>query len=500
MESHIDTSNTADGEIREALAGILLKNEGNATISVEIECELKHGKDIRCCTEEPRQMNILDLNNDCLELIFVQFELKQLIALAKTCTRFRAIAGNVIKRNKQNYSKWIYLPRPGYFGDFLEIFGNILEQLFVSYCGEINLIVMHCTNLKELTVRHCIFNSINFDQDSSLGFESLEQLSIIWSTISPHFIDRWKIPQKLQLLDLSYSHFPPGSLNVLKNLKFLNLRGSSVTDECFSCLANNNPDLEYLNISDCNQLSAKSIQCIVKYMTKLSYLSWSSRYSEEPYESSTERQKIVQLPLLKKLVIKDYNYGGGEIDYLLRSLAKSDQLEQLELKNQKIDDFGLICNLSNLKVFKYVYSGLSMENFELAKLCDKENFIEVHISGRDVSEKQLLKFISKNPKLEQLHVRNFHIRRKDFILSVLKTLKRQSNNQEGVNAGLQKKRLKINVQYISIPNDTIQNLLAGCDHLLKLSCFGYDCSSDECSVSDEDERAYASYNNYDSSE
>ncbi|XP_058827002.1 uncharacterized protein LOC131686982 [Topomyia yanbarensis] len=491
MECHNHTSKTTtDDRIGEVPVAIFLKNVENATIPVGIGLELEDDGSKRCCTEIS-QLNILDLNDDCLELVFGRFKLEELITLAKTCTRFSAIAGNVVKRNKQYFSHWIYMPKPCYFSDFLKTFGYVLEHLTVSHCVEINLIAMHCTNLKELTVGHCSLNSLTFEPESLLGFESLERFSIIWSEISPYFIERLKKLRNLQRLDLSYSYFLTESLHNLTNLKHLNLRGTLVTDECFSCLARNNPDLEQLNISDCNQLSAKSIQCIAKYMTKLTYLSWSQWYLNEPYECSTDRQQIVESRLLKQLVIEDNNYGTGAIDYLLRSLAKFDQLEQLELKNQRIYDYGLICNLANLRIFKYLYNGSSVNDFEFAKLCAKENFIEVHISGRELSEEQLVKFIVKNRRLELLYVYNFSIRSMDFIISVLKTLKWQSNHQEIVRAGLQKRRLNIHVQDTYIPIDTIQNLLAESDHLLKLFFYRNKSSSWE--------QKYASYISHDNS-
>lgn len=103
-----------------------LEHQTNANVAVTIE-------------DVPMQSNtdFLDLNDDCIFEIFKLFNPLDLVSVADTCTRFQAVARELVVKERKNINLYIFIDRDierhlwhkrvvRHFGDPLEYVHNFL--------------------------------------------------------------------------------------------------------------------------------------------------------------------------------------------------------------------------------------------------------------------------------------------------------------------------------------------------------------------------------------
>lgn len=139
-----------------------------------------------CALKRVTPFRAIDLNDDCLEKIFLHLSLKQLFSTATVHTRFvdgcrRAFSRNF--RNKEITISAYQTLQPNY-PMVLQLFGDLIGHLRVTYdrhddngLGQFNIrvhqaIVRHCSD----TLTAAIFNHIQPTMEINKTFQQLESL------------------------------------------------------------------------------------------------------------------------------------------------------------------------------------------------------------------------------------------------------------------------------------------------------------------------------------
>lgn len=424
-------------------------------------------------SSEQDDMSILQLNDDCLLLICDYLELMDLLALKKTCTRFDNISCEFFKQYRildfdidPSDKKFLTMLDAK---NILSEIGSYIEYLLIS--GDrfmrsgvriLSMIPRYCPNLKDLDI-----NDFSLNSKMLRGFEevfkSLDGLSLSSCSLDDGIEKSLKHAKKLQRLDLSMNNEIRGKcLSSVRNLKHLNLENcQNLQGKPFITFAARNKTLEYLNIACCGRLTTEAIKAIASNMTELKHLVCNNSYESVDAPSMA---LLGKLPNLKKIQFKINGYSP--IDHILEGLAEVDKLEELDLSEGVFTalDYKLVSNLTHLKQLKLNYK-LDLGNEQLAMLCNKRNFVELHIAGcTKVTDQQLIEFIRKNPQLKLLDISYCQIT-EGLIFSAIDILKEQA---VGCREG--SRQLKMMVGQTSICPVILNNTLVKANrHLLDLS-------------------------------
>lgn len=462
---------------------------------------------------DPEAMHILQLNDDCLMLIFDQLDIMDLISLAKTCDRFSTIVDGIFKRYKS--FDFDHAMRDKTFLTMLDaktVFtevGSFMRSLSISQkrflrpgLRILKSIPRFCSNLTELEIRDFTLNSITLNILETV-FKQLEGLSLISCGIGDSIEPNLSKARSLQRLDLSMNSEITGNcLKGIKNLKYLNLDScQNIQGKPFSTFAAKNRTLEYLNINCCNRLTVDAIKSIVNNMTELSHLVCNNCYENV---DSANMALLAKLPKLAKIQFKFNSYSP--IDQILQNLVESNQLKHLDLSDGIFTavDYNLLCGLTELTELKLNYK-LDFTDQHLAKLGAKGNFVELHIAGcTGVTDKQLLEFIKMNPRLKLIDISYCQIS-EGLIFSAIDILKEQAVRC-GTAFSRHCRKLKMMVGQTSIcPVINENNLIQNNRHLLEIS-FDYtdgfygetddDDMYDDVDEDDEDFMGYANEEAY----
>ncbi|XP_055530252.1 uncharacterized protein LOC129721561 isoform X2 [Wyeomyia smithii] len=459
---------------------------------------------------EPETFNILQLDDDCLMLIFDQLEIMDLISLEKTCDRFGSVVHDIYKRYKvfdfdHALTDKAFLTMLDAKTVLTEV-GAFMRSLSISQkrflrpgLRVLKLIPRCCSNLTELEIRDFTLNSITLNNLEAV-FKNLEGLSLINCGISDSIEPNLSRAKNLQRLDLSLNSEITGNcLKGVKNLKYINLDScQNIQGKPFSAFAAKNKTLEYLNINYCSRLTSEAIKSIVNNMTELSHLVCNNSYDNVEPASMV---LLASLPKLKKLQLR-FNRTSRPIDRILQNLVEFNQLEHLDLSDGTftVVDYDLLCGLTQLAELKLNYR-LDFTDQHLAKLGAKCNFVELHIAGcTGVSDNQLLEFIKMNPRLKLLDISYCQIS-EALIFSAIDILKVQAARSV---AAFKRdgRRLKMMVGQTSIcPVINDNNLIHNNRHLLEISFDYTDGFFDELDVDDmyddvdDDDEDFMGYDN-----
>ncbi|XP_055597439.1 uncharacterized protein LOC129747314 [Uranotaenia lowii] len=428
-------TNGAEGEgSSPSSSGVEPSSTADTAVVQENSEVTKEGCSPEVTGNDSEGMSVLQLNDDCLMLIFEHFELMDLISLRKTCSRFAEIAREMYKRykildldceapekiNLTMLDVKTILSEVGPFVDELHISMNRFNQPAVRI---LYLIPRHCVNLKDLNIDDFTLSAKKL-QGLSTAFKALEGLTLSSCGIGDYVEKYLRLAKDLQRLDLSLNSQITGKcLRVVKNLKNVNLEGcQNLQGKPFSVFVENNKTVEYLNITDCNRLSSDAIKSMVSHLGELNHLICSSSY--ENAEPSTVAL-LANLPKLKRLQIKVNSFSS--IDPLMNSLAETNRLEYLDLYgNYAAFDYNVLGKLTNLKTLIMNHK-LDFVDEHLAKLCTNGNFVELHIAGcTQITEKQLIAFIRANPLLTRLDISSCNIS-EGLVFSAVDILKEQAN-------------------------------------------------------------------------
>ncbi|XP_055624150.1 uncharacterized protein LOC129767370 [Toxorhynchites rutilus septentrionalis] len=422
--------------------------------------------------EEAQGTNILQLNDDCLMLIFEQVDLMEHIALKRTCARFQGIAENILKRHKffdfdlyEDICLTMLNTR-----DILTEVGPHIEHLNISPepfarpgTRILNLIPRHCLHLSELEIRDFTLNP-KVLRNLEVVFRSLTALTLSGCGIGDNIEKNLANAKRLERVNLSSNSEITGKcFRVFKNLKYLNLEScQNIQGKPFSAFTVNNRRLEYLNINGCRRLTLEAIKSISTNLSELSELVCNNCYDSV---DSTKIAVIGALPKLKKIQFIVTSFS--QLDPIVQALGEVNQLEHLDLSDGIFAtmDFSLLEKLTNLKVLKINYKP-DFQDSHLSKLCDNGKFEELHIAGcSNITDGQMIKFIKKNPNLRLLDMSCCHISER-LIFSAVDILREQVRAQtHGV-----RHPLKMIVGQSTICPELLKNALIGSStHLLEVS-------------------------------
>ncbi|XP_053685269.1 uncharacterized protein LOC128734897 [Sabethes cyaneus] len=467
---------------------------------------VESGKDNLAEEAGRTSMNILQMNDDCLMLIFGQLDLMDLISLEKTCDRFGSIVNDIYKRYKKfdfddELQNKAYLTMLDAKTVLTEV-GSFMRSLSISQnrflqpgLRVLKLIPRFCLNLTELEIRDFTLNPITIQSLESV-FKNLEALSLVCCGISDNIETSLSRAKNLHRLDLSLNSEIIGNcLKGIGNLKYLNLDScQNIQGKPFAAFAAKNKTLEYLNINCCSRLTVDAIKSIVNNMTELSHLVCNNCYDNVDPASMA---LLAKLPKLTKIQFKFNSYSP--IDQILKDLVESDKLEHLDLSDGIFTtvDYNLLCGLTRLTELKLNYK-LDFTDQHLSKLAAKGNFVELHIAGcTSVRDKQLLEFIKMNPRLKLLDISYCQIS-EGLIFSAIDILKEQAVLRD---ASLSRK-LKMMVGQTSIcPVINENNLIQNNRHLLEISFdytegfYGELDADDMYDDVDEDDEDFMGYDN-----
>lgn len=432
-------------------------------------------------SDAPEGFNILQLNDDCLITIFNEVDLLDLVALKKTCARFEGVCCDLLKRHKKldldnvcskTFGRMTMLDAKrilmelGPFAEHLIITRDTFAKPGVRI---LNLIPKHCSNLKELDI-HDFTLTLNSLKSLESVFKALVSLRLVNCGIADNIERNLALAKNLQRLDLSQNSEITGKcLKVVKNLKYLNLEScQNIQGKPFITFSEHNKTLEFLNINCCSRLTAEAVKTMVANLTELRHLICNNLYDNvDPATMAL----IAKLPHLTKVQFKINNFAS--IDNILQAFTESNQLEHLDLSDGIFTavDYNLLCSLTNLRELKLNYK-LDFSDEHLAKLCTKGNFVELHIAGcTNVSDRQLIEFIRKNPALKELDVSYCQIT-EGLVFSAIDILKEQAAAHGGGGVTRPTRTLRMVVGQTSIcPVINDNALVKSSRHLLELSFF-----------------------------
>lgn len=206
------------------------------------------------------QLEITDLNDDCLEHIFKFFDLPNLFIVADTCKRFREVTKTIYKCRQLTSVKIDILSRSSIDElKLLRIFGDVIQKL------SINFYLLNCNKRNNIAQQfeECIFKYCS--QSKSLKelelvccpkylFESIEKpfKSVEIVRFSEGFLGEkisqfnWYFP-KMRSLEIYYM--------------------SEVVNP--SCIETKFPLLEHLNIENTSSFSTQNIKTAISLNTQL---------------------------------------------------------------------------------------------------------------------------------------------------------------------------------------------------------------------------------------
>lgn len=227
-------------------------------------------------------LQLVDINNDCLEEIFMYLDLMGLVNIAECDERFTSAAQSVYLRRYCKMKAYLYFetihhePGKGEIRIHTNIaealfrqFGHLISNLTVQWCnhyeGSIEKTLLSC-RFDSLTVLRLIWlRSIDF-QTLNKPFEKVEDLTIIQSFLS-HELSRLNIwfPNLIRLKLYQVKFLQSETLKLkfplLKHLEISNTL-PTMSENLIIAILRINPQLESLTLR--HNLDVKFLQSIAK--------------------------------------------------------------------------------------------------------------------------------------------------------------------------------------------------------------------------------------------
>ncbi|XP_065077994.1 uncharacterized protein LOC135701173 [Ochlerotatus camptorhynchus] len=396
------------------------------------------------CSDEGQsssgESSILQLNDDCLTLIFRQLGLMDLIALKNTNQRLASVVHNVLKRYRsfdfaEPHDKPILtvmdtkniLENVGKFIQCLSLSGNRFAHSKTTAAPRIlGLIPRNCFHLRELEI-HC-FN-INPSVLNTLEgiVSSLEALTLNDCAVDDNVERCLNLCLSLQRLQLRANDTITGAcLKTIKGLKSLNVENcSQLEGSRLFVFLQNNPQLEYLNITGCLELHTNAISAI-SHLTELTHLACNDSYSKVAPVSMMLITRVLKIQYLELTIS-----STPSTDRMLQKFSKRNCLEYLELKGSLVDriSYKSILKMTELKELKIIGRACfgTFQDEHLEEFCNKTNIERLHIVRcPGVSEDKLIEFVDRNPQLTLLEIPSVFLT-EEFVFSVLDALHRNGS-------------------------------------------------------------------------
>lgn len=157
-----------------------------------------------------RSLSILDLNDDCLEVIFMNFDLKQLFNVIVTHPHFSIACRRIISK-RYKYKEVTFHANDLKNPEVFYFIGDIVQRVRVNYdqnnaIKSVNnrkmhdAIVQHCSN----TLIEATFNNIESTQHVNRVFHRLQQLKFNHGSVGPSLTQFNKWFPNLNRLELFF--------------------------------------------------------------------------------------------------------------------------------------------------------------------------------------------------------------------------------------------------------------------------------------------------------
>ncbi|XP_058984971.1 uncharacterized protein LOC131805609 isoform X3 [Musca domestica] len=374
-------------------------------------------------------ISILNLNDDCLELIFKHLPMKDKIQLARSCSRLR----NVFEmHSKIEYKRFALCDLDNLTlwqtRQFLEMAGPQIERLDgpVPY-KQVNRIMeflgLFCTNVKTV----CIDG--NHLKPSILckllrKMTNVETLELNDTGLCDFSIPVLKNLPGLKSLSLNENCELTGKyIKELKTISSLSLNGCRrLTSHHLLKICESLTELHNLELLDCPIQLTLDFSELVKHLSNLETLKINTPYSKQS-------QLVATLPKLKHLTLcSEIDIPASFFEELVKH--QSHQLESLFVEARNWINLEKATKISELKKLKR----LSCQNNELLnnecleKLAVLSQLEELNIRNcSNFSERVLLDLIKSCPKLHTLDIRNCKHLKESFANDLLKLLKAEQS-------------------------------------------------------------------------
>ncbi|XP_053965268.1 uncharacterized protein LOC128867791 [Anastrepha ludens] len=372
-------------------------------------------------------LNMLSLNDDCLDIICGLLVLRDQIRFARVCNRFQEIFRMLSRRAYKRFEFCKLLGMTLWeIRDFFRFAGENIEEVTgdVPYKNReriITFIRTCCVNLKRIT----LFDSkMETDCLKKLfrSFPLLRELHLHSCGIDDLSIQSLQYLTQLESLTLSENYELTGKfMNSLVQLKYLNLYGcrniqtSNLVEICCSM-----PNLKSLDIRRCERLSPIFFDTMAEHCQQLETLKMSC--PDFPYEH------VTLLPRLKHIeLLLHTSFSVSHTQIFLKLIEnKSQQLESLKIYGKNSINPQEISFISKLEKLKSLYcpNNPAIDDNALRKLCQLEQLEELVIKNSgDITNEALIKLLQSCKRLRHLNIQFCKKITCEFVLEAINILK-----------------------------------------------------------------------------
>ncbi|XP_073847595.1 uncharacterized protein isoform X2 [Musca autumnalis] len=384
-------------------------------------------------------ISLLNLNDDCLELIFQNLPMKDKIQLARTCNRLRSVFE---MHSKIEYKRFLLYELDNLtlwqIRQFLEMAGPQIETLDgqVPYRQSnriMEFLGLFCTNVKSLSI------DSNHLKPSVLRkllrkMTNIESLELNDTELCDSSIPVLKNLPNLKVLSLKQNCEITGKyLKELKTVENLCLNGCRrMSSHHFLKICESLTELHTLEILDCPLLRTLDFQELLKHLKNLETLKLNSSYSKQSHY-------LAMLPKLKHLTLySENNIHFSFFDELAKH--KSHQMESLCLDARNCLTLEKVNKIAELKKLKKLIcpwnDQLNDECLEKLSLLPELEVLTIRYCN-NFTEKGLLELIKSCRNLHTLDIRSCKQLKESFAKGLLKLLKAEQTQRD------QKKPLSI---------------------------------------------------------
>lgn len=210
------------------------------------------------------ELNILDLNTDCLRHIFQYFSIYDLIELERVCTVFKATCYDAYTTRQFHKVRleWRTL-KTEYFSDIFDRLGKTLRNFEFSGGGILDKVVKR-TLIDGVTKSAPKLNSLTINYTHFFSYEFIE-LQESFGNLVYLDLSRCGLDEELLEITLDGEKF--------RNIKTLKLAGNSCIK---GSLFKNMINVEELDVSYCFKLKFDEFFIFLKNCIKLTYLDLSA--------------------------------------------------------------------------------------------------------------------------------------------------------------------------------------------------------------------------------
>lgn len=370
-------------------------------------------------------LQLIDINDDCLEVIFKSLDLTDLLNVSESHDRFVAIARSIYSRRYQMKKVWvnlssIFLNVAPKDNAELEI-GNEIAVLFFRQFGHLvsnlslNYMAQHAINIEKSVLKHCS-DSItvlelmlchgNNLETLNEPLEKVKELTITKSIIGPKLsmLSNWfpnLISLKLVQVELVECKALEVNFSQLKHLVIFN-KEQTIPQTTIGELLRVNPQLESLNLQ-C-KLDADFLWHIAEHMRQVKTLElWASN---DRFESFADKK--VSFDYVNVFKLNSWFHWG---EFLVNMPFKFTKLDKLmldgfnEFQGEMLKFIKQNQAISVLSLLPYIEDWDDLAFDDLESIIDSlPKLIELEFCADMFTEEQLIRLLSKYKNLKDVRL------------------------------------------------------------------------------------------------